>query len=95
MARPVGIDLGTTYCAVATIDRAGRPEILRNSDGQTITPSVVLFEGTEVLVGQQAKLQRAAYPDDVVEFVKRQMGNPSWRFYSTAGEEYTPEGLYL
>ena len=93
MTKPVGIDLGTTYCAVATIDTTGRPEIVRNSDGQTTTPSVVLFEGDDVLVGQQAKLQRAAFPDDVVEFVKRQMGSPSWRFYSTAGDSYSPEGI--
>ncbi|WP_250281895.1 Hsp70 family protein [Frankia sp. CiP1_Cm_nod2] len=93
MSRPVGIDLGTTYCAVATINIAGQPEIVRNSDGQSITPSVVLFDNGEAIVGQQAKLQRAAFPDDVVEFVKRQMGNDAWHFYPTAGDPYTPEGI--
>ncbi|SEQ08464.1 Hsp70 family protein [Microlunatus flavus] len=94
MANPVGIDLGTTFCAVATINASGQPEILRNSDGQSITPSVVLFDGGEAVVGQQAKLQRAAFPDDVVEFVKRQMGSDSWRFYPSVGDEsYTPEGI--
>lgn len=93
MARPLGIDLGTTYSAVATINKAGLPEIVRNSDGQDITPSVVLFDNGEAIVGQQAKLQRAAFPDDVVEFVKRQMGNDSWRFYPTVGDPYTPEGI--
>lgn len=93
MTRAIGIDLGTTYSAVATINAAGVPEIVRNSDGQTITPSVVLFDNGEAIVGQQAKLQRAAFPDDVVEFVKRQMGNSSWRFYPTVGEPYTPEGI--
>lgn len=93
MARALGIDLGTTYSAVATINKAGLPEVVRNSDGQTITPSVVLFDNGEAIVGQQAKLQRAAYPDDVVEFVKRQMGNDSWRFYPTIGDAYTPEGV--
>ena len=93
MTRPIGIDLGTTDCAIATIDDSGRPEILRNADGQTTTPSVVLFEGQEVLVGTQAKAQRAAFPDDVVEFIKRQMGNPEWRYYPSEGEPYTPEGI--
>lgn len=93
MTVPIGIDLGTTYSAVATIDGSGRPEIVRNSDGQTTTPSVVLFENGEAVVGQQAKLQRAAFPDDVVEFVKRQMGSDSWRFYPTVGDPYTPEGV--
>ena len=93
MARALGIDLGTTYSAVAIINKAGLPEIIRNSDGQDITPSVVLFDNGEAIVGQQAKLQRAAFPDDVVEFVKRQMGNDSWRFYPTVGDPYTPEGI--
>jgi molecular chaperone DnaK len=93
MVRPIGIDLGTTYCAVAAIDDSGRPEILHNADGQTTTPSVVLFEAGEALVGAQAKAQRAAFPDDVVEFVKRQMGNPDWRYYPTEGEPYTAEGI--
>lgn len=93
MGQPIGIDLGTTYCAVATINGSGQPEIVRNSDGQTTTPSVVLFDHGEAIVGQQAKLQRAAFTDDVVEFVKRQMGNESWRFYPTVGDLYTPEGV--
>src|SRR5215210_6350578 len=88
MGRPIGIDLGTTYSAVATINSSGHPEIVRNSDGQSITPSVVLFDNSEAIVGQQAKLQRAAFTDDVVEFVKRQMGNESWRFYPTVGDPY-------
>jgi len=93
MATPIGIDLGTTYSAVAAIDRSGKPEIVRNSEGQTITPSVVLFDNGEAIVGQQAKLQRAAFPDDVVEFVKRQMGDDAWKFYPTVGDPYTPEGI--
>jgi molecular chaperone DnaK len=90
---PIGIDLGTTYSVIATIDGTGRAVVLRNADGQTTTPSVVLFDGADVLVGLQAKAQRAAYPDDVVEFVKRQMGSPSWRYYAPAGGAYTPEGI--
>lgn len=93
MSKLIGIDLGTTYSVTATIGDDGRPQVVRNSEGQTTTPSVVLFDGTEILVGQQAKQQRAAAPDDVVEFVKRQMGNTSWRFYPTSGEPYTPEGI--
>jgi molecular chaperone DnaK len=67
--------------------------MVRNSEGQTTTPSVVLFDNGEALVGQQAKLQRVAFHDDVVEFVKRQMGSESWRFYPSIGESYTPEGV--
>ena len=93
MVKPIGIDLGTTYSAVATINSSGQAEVVRNSDGQTTTPSVVLFDNGEAIVGQQAKLQRVAFHDDVVEFVKRQMGNDAWRFYPTVGDSYTPEGV--
>ena len=37
----IGIDLGTTYSAVATIDSTGRPVIINNSEGDNITPSCV------------------------------------------------------
>ena len=41
----VGIDLGTTYSAVAYIDDTGRAITLVNAEGDLVTPSVVLFEG--------------------------------------------------
>lgn len=93
MGRAVGIDLGTTFSAVAAINSSGLPEVVRNAEGQTITPSVVLFEGSDVLVGQQAKAQRMVSPEDVVEFVKRQMGNPDFRHYAPDDTEYTAEGI--
>ena len=42
--RAIGIDLGTTYLAVAYVDAHGRPESIRNTVGDLLTPSVVLFE---------------------------------------------------
>jgi molecular chaperone DnaK len=41
---PIGIDLGTTYSAVATLDEKGLVQLLANSEGATLTPSVVFFE---------------------------------------------------
>ncbi|MET7572936.1 Hsp70 family protein [Streptomyces sp. NPDC005492] len=35
MTRAVGIDLGTTYCAVAVAERSGRPSIVRNRKART------------------------------------------------------------
>ena len=43
MGRAIGIDLGTTYSAAAIMQADGKPAILPNSEGQNITPSVVLF----------------------------------------------------
>ena len=56
METTIGIDLGTTFCAVATVDASGRAIILKNSLGEPLTPSVVWFgEGKHPVVGAEAK----------------------------------------
>ncbi len=40
----IGIGLVTTYCAVTTINASGKPEVLKNREGESTTPSVVLFQ---------------------------------------------------
>ncbi|MCS7271869.1 MAG: Hsp70 family protein, partial [Gemmataceae bacterium] len=37
----IGIDLGTTYCAVAALDAQGHARMLPNRDGEILTPSAV------------------------------------------------------
>ena len=70
-----GIDLGTTYSAIARIDEYGRPQIIQNRDGQNTTPSVVYFESaTNYVVGQEAKNGARVYPDETVSLIKREMG---------------------
>lgn len=91
MARPIGIDLGTTYSAVACVNDVGVPEILNNRDSDRITPSVVLFEHDEIVVGAQARRSLGTAGGNVVQFVKRQMGNPDWRFDASSGRSYRPE----
>jgi len=91
MGRAVGIDLGTTYSAVAIIGGSGKPEVLVNRDGERITPSVVFFDEGATLVGSMAKRSAATAPLDVVQFVKRQMGEASWRFEPSVGGSYSPE----
>jgi molecular chaperone DnaK len=88
---PIGIDLGTTFSAVGTINASGRPEIVKNREGEAITPSVVLFQGDQPLVGTMAKRSAALAPDDVIQFVKRHMGDPDWRFATSSGQEFTAE----
>jgi len=95
MSRAVGIDLGTTYSAVAILRDTGEPEVLPNRDGENITPSVVLFQAfdgrDDPLVGTMAKHSAASAPEDVVQFVKRNMGESAWRFNSTSGTAYAAE----
>lgn len=87
----VGIDLGTTYSALARVDEAGRPEIVPNAEGEKITPSVVLFEGNTAVVGTVAKEALVTEPENVVQMVKRQMGS-NWTFPYN-GREYAPEQI--
>lgn len=97
MGKAVGIDLGTTNSAVAVLRPTGRPEVLKNQEGDPTTASVVLFQDfdgdDEPLVGELAKRQAAAFPDDVIQNVKRFMGDPHWRFDSSSGAQYGPEEI--
>jgi molecular chaperone DnaK len=88
----VGIDLGTTMSAIARLDEMGKPQVISNSEGDLITPSVVLFEDkNNKVVGKVAKQSAVAYPDRVVEFVKNEMGKATkWEFF---GEPYSPEDI--
>ena len=90
--RAVGIDLGTTFSAIAHVNKHGVPEILHNAEGDRITPSVILFDEDEVIVGNYAKQSAVVYPEQVVEFVKRHMGDPDFAF-EYRGETYDPERL--
>ncbi|MFG2005223.1 Hsp70 family protein [Spirillospora sp. NPDC048911] len=87
-----GIDLGTTYSCIASIDDVGRPSVLRNLEGTDTTPSVVYFEsGDNVVVGATAKDTAVLAPDDVVSLIKRDMGRDVTR--QIHGFDYTPEEL--
>ncbi len=92
MILAVGIDLGTTNCAVARIDGDGRPTIVPNRFGESITPSVICFRGGEILVGQEAKELQAAGEPQVAAFFKRQMGDPSFVFFAE-GCDYSATDL--
>lgn len=79
MDKVFGIDLGTTYSCIAYIDENGKPVVLKNSEGELTTPSVVYFESpTEISVGSSAKENAKMYPDQVVSFIKRSIGQPGF-----------------
>lgn len=77
MGLRVGIDLGTTFSAVARINPdTGKPEVIKNSFGSSTTPSVLCFEpGGNVLFGEDAKNMQATGDTNAVAFFKRNMGN--------------------
>ncbi|MBN1908279.1 MAG: Hsp70 family protein [Pirellulales bacterium] len=72
----VGIDLGTTNSGVARVDAAGRTVMIRNRDGDVLTPSVVLFRDAEVVVGREAEKDGQLEPQRMAQWVKRDMGAP-------------------
>lgn len=91
MSVVAGIDLGTTNSALAVLNEIGKPEIIPNADGDRITPSVVAVDpelGT-VLVGKEAKERLKSDNRNVVQFAKRNMGDPSYR-YLIGGKEFSP-----
>lgn len=75
MSRVFGIDLGTTYSCIAYIDEYGKAVVLKNSDGDHTTPSVVMAESADnIIVGKEAKNSIETDPDKTVQFIKRKMG---------------------
>jgi molecular chaperone DnaK len=74
MGRAVGIDLGTTFSLVATM-QGGEPVIIPTAEGERLLPSVVSMSKTgERLVGWMAKRQQITNPENTIYSIKRLMG---------------------
>ena len=92
--KAIGIDLGTTFSAVAHIDAYGKPQIIPNSENERITPSVILFDNANVVVGTVARNSAVVEPEKIVDFVKREMGKPKEQFRREFnGKGYSAEEL--
>ncbi len=86
----IGIDLGTTFSAVAVLE-GGKSTIISNSEGTRTTPSVVHVRDDEVIVGQVARNQAIVDPSHTIRSIKRKMG--SSEKLEIDGKEYTPEQI--
>ena len=88
----IGIDLGTTFSVLCRLDDLGRPQTLNNAEGDKITPSVVFFEGENVVVGKEAVKALATDAERVAECAKRDLGS---RFFhqQLGGRRYPPEAI--
>ncbi|MEA3340727.1 MAG: Hsp70 family protein, partial [Chloroflexota bacterium] len=75
---PIGIDLGTTNSAAARVDGSGRTAMIPNTEGDLLTPSVVLFDGDDVVVGQEALNAIATDTDKVAACAKREIGHRTY-----------------
>src|SRR5438132_6045435 len=88
----VGIDLGTTFSAIATLDEHGSAVTLPNREGEMLTPSAVYIDDGTAVVGSAALDVSLEQPDKVAALIKRRMGYPSHgRLIS--GKEFRPETL--
>jgi molecular chaperone DnaK len=92
MSKLVGIDLGTTFSAIATLDDRGQAVTLPNRDGEMLTPSAVLIEDGTAVVGQAARDVALDMPDKVALLIKRSMGLPTMG-HPISGREFRPETL--
>jgi molecular chaperone DnaK len=89
----LGIDLGTTFCAMAMVDSSGRARILPNADGHHTTPTALYFyEANGCILGREAVRMSVEDPATTVRFFKRYLGDPEYRvrFY---GHDYSPQEL--
>jgi len=74
MAKPLGIDLGTTNSAMAVYEN-NEAKVIANKEGKNTTPSVVAFtDKGDILVGDPAKRQMVTNPEKTVYSIKRIMG---------------------
>ncbi|KHD37753.1 molecular chaperone DnaK [Clostridium acetobutylicum] len=78
MKYSLGIDLGTTFSVVSIIDENGAPKVLKNKEGNTLTPSVIYFSGEEIIVGDDAKEMQAMGDNNIACFFKRNMGDENF-----------------
>jgi len=88
----IGIDLGTTYSAVAFVDATGRPETIRNSEGGLSTPSVIFFDRGNPVIGAEAIEAGIEEPERLAMFAKRDVGEQLFR-NAICGAKLPPEVL--
>jgi len=91
----LGIDLGTTNSAAAIFE-GGRAAIIPSAEGPTMAgkmfPSVVAFtKDGQLLIGEPAKRQATANPENTIFEIKRKMGT-NYKV-KIQGKEYTPQQI--
>ena len=91
----IGIDLGTSNSAAATIE-GGRATIIPSAEGTSLGgkafPSYVAFtKDGQMLVGEPARRQAVSNPENTVFAIKRKMGTD--HKVKIRGKEYTPQQI--
>ena len=98
LVQAVGMDLGTTYSAVAIVGEDGQARAIPNAEGMLATLSVALWDGIKFLVGQPALdfVQQASGEERerrsaaLIRGVKRMIGNAPKGGLISNGHRTTP-----
>lgn len=91
IGKAIGIDLGTTFSAVAVME-GGRATIIPNSEGDRTTPSVVSIKDGEILAGKVARNQAIVHPENTIRSIKRHMGDRDFKV-AIEGKKYSPQEI--
>lgn len=95
MSNLAGIDLGTTFSAIAILNNIGKAEIVPNAEGERITPSAIYFDDADssiIRVGIEAVNSRHLNSERSVRWIKRHMGDADYHL-GVDGKEWTPREL--
>lgn len=84
MGQAIGIDLGTTFSAIAIVDEDREAQAILNAEGKLTTPSVAIWQDGAYVVGQPALdmveqaegTERERLAAALIRGVKRMVGNP-------------------
>ena len=95
MSKIIGIDLGTSNSAAATLE-GGKPTIIPSAEGTSLGgkafPSYVAFtKDGQKLVGEPARRQAVVNAAGTIVAAKRKMG--TGHKYKIHGKEYTPQQI--
>ncbi len=75
MSNIIGIDLGTTFSAIAKLDDHGQPHIIP-VDGERIMASCIWVQSkNKIVVGKEAYVEIDQEPESVIRRFKREMGS--------------------
>ena len=69
----IGLDLGTTFSCIGVF-RNGGVEIIPNKHGEKTTPSVVIINDSDILVGEETTEYLVKYYDSCIYEIKRLIG---------------------
>jgi len=98
MGQAIGIDLGTTFSAIAILDEEREAQAILNAEGKLTTPSVAIWQDGAYIVGQPALdmveradgAERERLAAALIRGVKRMVGNPPIGGLISNGHRTTP-----